>query len=164
MKEVLKSTDSVMRKKLLEPYELKVLQWKDKFEELCIQYEADIVKCNTLMNEWQKLKYKDTSQIYLKKAEYTLLQAQVAEVQAKITKLSCIIKMYKETPITIDAYRTLNTIVDDKLFMITNEIKEKENLRKQYENLQNTEYDDVLEKYINLCKAIKKKKQILEKL
>ncbi|KOC70648.1 hypothetical protein WH47_03664 [Habropoda laboriosa] len=164
MKEVLRSTDCNMRKKLFESYEVQLLQWKDKIEELCAQYEADVMKCRSLMNNWNKLKYKDTSKLYLEKAEYILLQAQVAEVQAKITKLSCIMKMYKETPITIDAYRMLKTAIDEKLFSVMSEIEEKENLKKQYESLQNTEYDEVLKTYSDLCKVIKIKKQILEKL
>ncbi|CAL7943166.1 unnamed protein product [Xylocopa violacea] len=164
VKEVLKSTDCNMRKKLFESHAVQILTWKDKIEELCGQYEADIIKCKNLINKWNKLKYEDVSRIYLEKAEYILLQAQVAEVQAKITKISCIMKMYKETPVTIDAYRMLNITVEEKLFAIMNEIKEKENLKKQYENLQNTEYDEVLKIYLNFCKAIKKKKQILEKL
>ncbi|XP_076246801.1 uncharacterized protein LOC143186869 [Calliopsis andreniformis] len=163
MKEVLKSTNCNMRKKLFEPYEIQLFGWKDKIEELCSQYEADILKAIALINQWNTLKYQDTNQIYLEKAEYLLLQAQVAEMQAKITKLSCIIKMFKETPITIDAHRILNAAVDEKLFVVMNEIKEKENLRSQYEKLKNTEYDEVLKTYLHFCQAIKKKKQILEK-
>lgn len=164
MKEVLRSTDCNMRKKLFEPHDVQLLQWKDKIEELCAQYGADIMKCRILINNWNQLKYKETSRSYFEKAEYILLQAQVAEVQAKITKLSCIMRMYKETPVTIDAHRILNSAIDEKLFAIMNEIKEKENLKKQYENLQNTEYDEILKTYLHFCKAIKKKKQILEQL
>ncbi|OAD60632.1 hypothetical protein WN48_05149 [Eufriesea mexicana] len=164
IKEILRSTDCNMRKKIFESHEMQIFQWKDKIEELCTQYETNIMKYKTLLNKWNKLKYKDVSQIYLEKAERILLQAQVAEAQAKIAKLSCIIKMYKETPITIDAYRALNTAVDKKSFIMISEIKEKENLKKQYEQLQNTEYDDVLKTYLHFCKAIEKKKQLLEKL
>ncbi|KAK1132378.1 hypothetical protein K0M31_016486 [Melipona bicolor] len=165
MKKILRLIDcNMMRKKILESDEVQIFQWKDKIEELCNQYEADIMKCKTLMNKWNILKYKDVSKIYLEKAEHILLQAQVAEVQAKITKLSCIIKMYKETPVTIDAYRILNTTLDKKLFATLDEIKEKKNLKKQYEELQNTEYSEILKTYLHFCKAIDKKKQILEKL
>ncbi|XP_033202392.1 uncharacterized protein LOC117230258 [Bombus vosnesenskii] len=164
LKETLRSIDGNMRKKMFEPHEIQIFQWKDKIEELCAQYEADIMKCKALMNKWNTLKYKDVSKLYLEKAEHILLQAQVAEVQAKITKLSCIIKMYKETPITIDAFRTLNVAIDKKLFAILSEIKEKENLKKQYEKLQNTEYNEILKTYLHFCKAIEKKKQLLEKL
>lgn len=160
MKEILRSTDINICKKIFEPHEIQIFQWKDKIEELCTQYEIDIVKCKTLMNEWNELKYKNVSQIYLEKAEHVLLQAQVAEVQAKILKLSCLIKMYKETPITIDAYKALNIFVDKKIFTIMNEIKEKKNLKKQYEELENTEYDEILKTYLHFCKAIKKQKQI----
>lgn len=133
-------------------------------EELCAQYEADIMKSIALINHWNKLKYKDTNQIYLEKAEYVLLQAQVAEMQARIAKLSCIMKMYKETPVTIDAYKMLNAAIDKKLFITMDEVQKKENLKKQYEKLRNTEYDEVLKTYLHLCKVIKKKKQILENL
>nr|XP_034185834.1 uncharacterized protein LOC117606912 [Osmia lignaria] len=164
MKELLRSTDFNTHKKLFEPQAVRIFHWKNKVEELYVSYEVDILQYRTLMNKWNELKYKDTSQIYLEKAEYMLLQAQVAEVQARITKLSCIMKMYKETPTTVDAYKTLNAALDEKLFTIMNEIKEKENLKQQYENLQNTEYDEILKTYLHFCKAIKKKKQILEKL
>ena len=164
MKEVLRSTDCNMRKKLFEPHDVQLLQWKDKIEELCAQYRADIAKCRILINNWNQLKYQDISRTYSEQAEYMLLQAQVAEVQAKITKLSCIMRMYKETPVTIDAHRILNTAIDEKLFAVMNEIKEKENLKKQYENLQNTEYDEILKTYLHFCQAIKKKKKILEQL
>ncbi|XP_076173161.1 uncharacterized protein LOC143149540 isoform X2 [Ptiloglossa arizonensis] len=164
MKEVTRSTECNVRKSTFDNHEVQMLQWKDKIEEICAQYEIDIVKCRTLMNKWNNLKYEDTNQIYLERAEYILLQAQVAEVQAKITKLTCIKRMYEETPVTIDAYRMLHEAVVEKLFITANEVKEKENLKKQYESLQNPEYNEVLKSYLHLCKVIKTKKQILEKL
>nr|XP_031825924.1 uncharacterized protein LOC116424108 isoform X1 [Nomia melanderi] len=164
MKEVMRSNDCNMHKKLFKPHEVEMLQWKDKIEELCEQYTSDIDKCRILFNNWNSLKYKDVNRIYFEKAEYMLLQAEVAEVQAKITKLSCIMRMYKEIPETIDAYKILNAIIDEKLFATMNKIEEKENLKKQYENLQNTEYSNILKTYLQFCKAIEKKRQILEKL
>nr|XP_003707062.1 PREDICTED: uncharacterized protein LOC100883490 [Megachile rotundata] len=164
MKSLLRTRDFNTHKKLFEPHEVQILHWKDKVEELSAQYETDIVKCKTLMDKWNQHKYEDVNQIYLEKAEYILLRAQVAEVQARITKLSCIMKMYKETTVTIDAYKVLNAIMDEKLSTVTNEVKEKVNLKQQYENLQNTEYDEVLQTYLQFCKAIKTKKQILQKL
>ncbi|XP_017883924.1 uncharacterized protein LOC108627258 [Ceratina calcarata] len=164
MKEVVRSNDCNAHKKALEPYDMQILQWKDKIEQLCIQYETDITKFKTLMNKWDEMKYKDMNKIYFEKAEYILIQAQVAEVQAKITKLSCILKMYKEAPVTVDAHRILNAALDEKMFSVMNEIKEKQSLKSQYETLQNKEYDEVLKTYLDFCNAIKKKKQLLHKL
>ncbi|XP_054015244.1 uncharacterized protein LOC128896088 [Hylaeus anthracinus] len=164
MKEIMRSTESNVRTTLFDIHEVQMLEWKDKIEEMCSQYEVDIVKYRTLINKWKNLKYKDTNAIYLQKAEYILLQAQVAQVQAKITKLTCIMRMYKETPVTIDAYKILNAAIDEKLFVTMNEVKEKENLKKHYESLQNSEYDEVLKTYLYFCKAIKIKKQILENM
>ncbi|XP_043255624.1 uncharacterized protein LOC122399196 [Colletes gigas] len=164
VKEAIRSTECNVHKTLFEIHDVEMLQWKDKIEEICAQYETDIMKYRTLIDKWNKLKYKDVNQIYLERAEFVLLQAQVAEVQAKITKFKCIMRMYKETPVTIDAYRILNATIDEKLFITTNEFKEKENLNKQYESLKNSEYDEVLKTYLHFCKAIKTKKQILENL
>ncbi|XP_076282555.1 uncharacterized protein LOC143210018 [Lasioglossum baleicum] len=164
MKEVTRSNDNNTRKKLFQPYEVELYQWKDKIEELCEQYKADIARCKTLMDSWNNLKYIKLNRIYLEKAEYMLMQAEVAEVQAKITKLSCIMRMFKETPITVTAYKTLNSILDEKLSAKMNEINQKENLKRQYDSLQSVEYSSILKTYLELNKAIQKKKQILEKL
>lgn len=164
MKEVVRSNECNAHKKMFEPDDVQILQWKDKIQQLCIQYETDIMKFKTLMNKWDGMKYKDMNTIYFNKAEYILIQAQVAEVQAKITKLSCILRMFKETPVTVDAHKTLNTALDEKMFSVMNEIKEKQHLKSQYETLQNKEYDEVLKTYLDFCNSIKKKKQLLHKL
>ncbi|KZC06131.1 hypothetical protein WN55_07593 [Dufourea novaeangliae] len=163
MKEVLGSNNCNIRKKLFELHEIQMLQWKDKMNELCDQLRADVIKLSTLLNKW-KTKSKEFNRINLEKVEYMLLQFEVAQEQAKIIKLTCITRMFKETPVTIDAYKTLNEIIDEKLFATMNEIKEKENLKKEYESLQNTEYSSILNTYLEFCKAVRKKRQILEKL
>lgn len=104
------------------------------------------------------------SQANLEKAGHLLLQAQIAELQAKLTKLSCTIKMFKETSTTMDAFKMLNQAIEEKLKAVQDEIRKKEELKKLYDNLKNTEYDEVLENYLQLCNAIKKKKHILNKL
>nr|XP_033325472.1 uncharacterized protein LOC117219996 [Megalopta genalis] len=164
MKEVMRSNDCNMRKKLFQPYEIEMYQCKDKIEELCEQYKADITRCKSLLDSWRNLKYKDLNRIYLEKAEFVLVEAEIAKVKAQITKLSCIKNMFMETPMTIEAYKTLNSILDEKLFATMNEIKQKENLKKQYDNLQSAEYSSILKTYLQFCKAIQKKRQILEKL
>lgn len=158
VKEALKDN---MHNKFLECHDTRIAQWRNKIEELTVEYENILLKYIDLMNKWNKLKYEDMSKAYLDKSEYLLLQAQVAELQAKITRLSCTIKMFKETPTTIDAFRMLNEVVEEKLKAVTDEIRQKKELKKLYDNLKNTEYDEVLKDYLQLCKAIKKKKQIL---
>lgn len=160
VKEALKSNEYNMRYKILE-CNTRIMEWKNKIEEATVEYESALQKYINLLDKWNNLKYEDMSKVYLEKSEYLLLQAQVAELQTKITKLSCRIKMFKETPTTIDAFRLLNQLVEEKLKAVTNEIHQKEDLKKFYENLKNTEYDEVLKSYIELSKAIKKKKQIL---
>lgn len=140
------------------------VQWKNKIQDLILQCESDLLKYINLMDKWNKLKYEDINQVYLEKTGYLLLQAQVAKLQAKITKLSCTIRMFKETSTTINAFKMLNQLVEKKLKMVTDEIRQKEDLKKLYDNMKDTEYDQVLLIYSQLCNAIKKKKHILDML
>lgn len=160
VKEVLKSNECNMQNKTLECGDMRMVQWKNRIEELGVEYESALLKYTDLMDRWNKLKYEDMSQAYLEKSKHLLLQAQVAELQAKITKYSCIMKMFKETPTTIDAFKALNQMVEEKLKAIMNEISQKEESKRLYDSLKNTEYDKVLETYLELSRAIKKKKQI----
>ncbi|KAL6267302.1 hypothetical protein P5V15_000377 [Pogonomyrmex californicus] len=160
-KEALKDNECNTRNKFLKYYDVSAVQWKNKNEDLILQYENNLLKYINLIDKWNKLKYEDTSQAYLEKTGYLLLQAQVAELQAKITKLSCTIRMFKETPTTIDAFKILNQLVEEKLKTIMDEIYQKEDLKKRYDNLKNTEYDQILSIYLQLCNAIKKKRHIL---
>ncbi|XP_011139956.1 uncharacterized protein LOC105183471 isoform X2 [Harpegnathos saltator] len=161
VKETLKSNEYNMRYKNLECYNTQIMEWKSRIEEASLEYESALQKYINLMDKWNKLKYEDMSKTYLEKSEHLLLQAQVANLQAKITKLSCRIKMFKETPTTIDAFRLLNQVIEEKLKAVTNEIHQKEELKKLYENLKNTEYDEVVKNYTELCKAVKKREQML---
>lgn len=145
-------------------YDISAVEWKNKIEELILQCKSDSLKYIKLIDKWNKMKYEDMNQAYLEKAEHLLLQAQVAELQAKLTSLSCTIRMFKETPTTVVAFKMLNQLVEGKLKAIQDEIRQKEDLKKLYDNLRNTEYDKILENYSQLCNAIKKKKHILEKL
>lgn len=150
--------------KLQENVDLELLEWKDKFENICAQYKNYLLYCADMTNEWMKIKNVDINEVYYEKAKSLLLQSQIAEVQAKIIRLTCLTKMYMETPTTIDAYKILSKTLDDKLFEINSEIKKKENLQKLYLDLQNTEYDNILKTYLHLSNAVKKKKQILQML
>ncbi|EFN70078.1 hypothetical protein EAG_07473 [Camponotus floridanus] len=145
-------------------YDISAVEWKNKIEELILQCKSDSLKYIKLIDKWNKMKYEDMNQAYLEKAEHLLLQAQVAELQAKLTNLSCTIRMFKETPTTVIAFKMLNQLVEGKLKAIQDEIRQKEDLKKLYDNLRNTEYDKILENYSQLCNAIKKKKHILDKL
>ncbi|XP_077275732.1 uncharacterized protein LOC143904731 [Temnothorax americanus] len=163
-KEASKNSECKMHNKLLEYHDVPGVQWKNKIEDLIQQCESDLLKYMNLMDKWNKLKYENVSRAYLEKTGYLLLQAQVAELQAKITKLSCVIRMFKETSTTVDAFRMLNRLVEEKLKVVMDEIRQKEDLKKLYDNLKNTEYDQVLLTYSQLCNAIKKKKHILDML
>lgn len=150
-----------MHQKILECHDTRMIEWMNKIEETNVEYESALQKYINLMDKWNKLKYEDMSKAYLEKSEHLLLQAQVAELQAKITKLSCRIKMFTETPSTIDAFRLLNQAIEEKLKAVMDEIRQKEDLKKLYENLKNTEYDEILKNYTELCKAVQKQKQML---
>lgn len=149
---------------LQENKDLEIFKWKDKFEDVCAEYKNCLSQYADMMNEWKKIKNTDINEVYNKKAQTLLLQSQIVEIQAKVAKLTCLTKMYTETPTTIDSYRILNKTLDDKLLEISNEIKKKEALKKLYLDLENTEYDNILNTYLHLCNAIKKKKQIMEML
>lgn len=149
---------------LQENVDLEIIKWKDQFEDICAQYKSNYVDCASLINEWENIKNVDMNEVCHKRAQSLLLQSQIAEVQAKILKLTCLIKMYKETPKTVDAHNVLCKTLDDKLLEINSEIKRKEDLKKRYLALQNTEYDNILQTYLHLCNAIKKKKQIMQML
>ncbi|XP_011068784.1 PREDICTED: uncharacterized protein LOC105154755 isoform X2 [Acromyrmex echinatior] len=156
--------DCKTHNKFFEYSDVPAVQWKNKIEDLILQCENDLLKYIYLMDKWNKLKYEDMNQAYLEKTGYLLLQAQVAELQAKITKLSCTIRMFKETSTTVDAFKILHQLVEKKLKMVTDEIRQKEDLKKLYDNMKDTEYDQVLLIYSQLCNAIKKKKHILDML
>ncbi|XP_029174664.1 uncharacterized protein LOC114943235 [Nylanderia fulva] len=164
VKEALKSDECIANSQFLECHDVSAVEWKNKVEELILQCKSDCLKYTKLSDRWNKLKYEDMSQANLEKAGHLLLQTQIAELQAKLTKLSCTIKMFKETPTTIDAFKMLNQLVEEKLKAVKDEIRKKEELKKLYDNLKNTEYDEILENYLQLCNAIKKKKHILDKL
>lgn len=164
VKKALKSNECNVHSQFLEYYDIPAVEWKNKIEELILQCKSDSLKYIKLIDRWNKMKYEDMNQIYLEKTGHLLLQAQVAELQAKLTNLSCTIRMFKETPTTIDAFKMLNQHVEEKLKTIRDKIRQKEDLKKLYDNLKNTEYDKILENYLQLCNAIKKKKHILDKL
>lgn len=153
-----------MHNRYLEYHDVPTVRWENKIKDLILQCESDLLRYINLMDKWNKLKYENVSQAYLEKTGYLLLQAQVAELQAKITKLSCTIRMFKETSTTVDAFKMLNRLVEEKLKVVMDEIRQKEDLKKLYDDLKNTEYDQVLLMYSQLCNAIKKKKHILDML
>ncbi|XP_011867363.1 PREDICTED: uncharacterized protein LOC105561733 [Vollenhovia emeryi] len=163
-KEAAKNSECKMPKKFLEHHDVPAVRWRNKIEDLSRQCESDLLKYIRLMDKWNKLKYENVSQAYLERTGHLLLQAQVAELQAKLTKLSCTIRMFKETSTTVDAFKMLNRLVDEKLKVVTDEICQKEDLKKQYDNLKNAEYDQVLLIYSQLCNAIKKKRHMLDML
>ncbi|XP_012227052.1 uncharacterized protein [Linepithema humile] len=161
-KKVSKNNECDIRSKFLDCHDVPALHWWRKIEEYIQQYESDLLKYASLIDKWNKLKYEDLNQAYLDKTTHLLLQVQVSELQAKITKLSCTIRMFKETPITKNAFKMINQLIEDKLNTVMDEIRQKEDLKKLYDNLKNTEYDQVLKNYTQLCNAIKKKKQLLD--
>ncbi|RLU20482.1 hypothetical protein DMN91_007092 [Ooceraea biroi] len=161
---MVKRNEGNVRGKFLECHDMPEVQWKNKITELILQCESDLSEYASLIDRWNKLKYADMSQAYLEKTGHLLLQAQVAELQARITKLSCTIRMFKETPTTVEAFKALNRLVEEKLEEVTDEIRQKEDSKKLYDSLKNTKYDQVLQTYLQFCNAIKKKKHILDTL
>lgn len=138
--------------------------WKEKIGEVCNEYQRDVMKLAELLEDWKKLKYDDVEEINVKRAGTKLLQAQIAEIQARITKLSCTLKMLRETPTTISAFKTISHDLNEKIANVEGEIRKKKLLKRQYEDLQGTEYDEVLKRYLDLCATIKKEERLLEML
>lgn len=130
---------------------------------MCLEHKRDLVNCLKTLEQWCKLQH-DIQEKSLKIAESLLLQTEVAELKAKITKLSCTLRMYRETPMTIDAFKILNNSLDEKITNINYEIADKKALKKAYESLHGTEYDEILRKYLETCHIINKKKKLLDKL
>ncbi|XP_046484451.1 MATH and LRR domain-containing protein PFE0570w [Neodiprion pinetum] len=161
--EEFKKTDELNRhQKISEVFEMDQLQWKQKIEQECVVYEKDILEYKKIFSEWINLKYSDMNDVQLKNASSLLAKAQVLELQGKITKLNCSLKMFQETPMTLEAYQLLGSSLDSKISDVEDEIQKKEAIKKLYEDLGGTEYDQVARRYIELCKAIEKKKRMIE--
>lgn len=160
----MKRSDSAGRHQISEVIEeTDLYQWKAKIDRECSDYEKHLLEYKNNLSDWLSSKYEDMNNIEFKEAERLLIKVRVSEVQAKITKLNCILRMFKETPCTLDAYRILNSDLDNKIAAIEDEIQKKEALKKSYDALSGTEYDEIVRKYSDLCKAIEKKKRLIEK-
>ncbi|XP_066587233.1 uncharacterized protein [Prorops nasuta] len=164
IKNIFKMNESSIQSKLFKPSELQILQWKDKIEDICKQHEANLIQLYDSLRSWREAKYLSVPHIYLNKAENIFLQAKIAEVQAKITVASCVKKMMTEAPLTINAFQILSDMVNKKLYSTIEEVTQRNALLQLYENLQNTKYDEILKAYLHICKAIRKKKRLLEEL
>ncbi|XP_003424916.1 uncharacterized protein LOC100679700 [Nasonia vitripennis] len=162
-KEVLKNNDSILRSRLQQKEELDNIHWKDKIDEVCMEHKRDLLHCRKMLNQWNELRCKINEKI-TKDSENLLLQAEIAEMKVIISKLTCTIRMYKETPETVEAFRILNASLDEQIARVNEEIAEKIELKKAYDVLNNTEYDEILRKYLDMCHIVKKKRNLLEKL
>jgi len=164
VKEATKSHESLGRSYLTENPGDDLLRWKDKIDEVCAEYQLDLIRWADLMYQWQQLKYIDMKEININNAGNLLLQEQVAETKAKITKKTCALKMFKETPTTVDAFKILNQSLDDRLLEAREKLRMKRALKVTYEDVFSTGYDQVLAKYTELCGIIKKKEHLMEML
>ena len=162
-KDIVKNNESILRSRFQQKSELENLHWKDKIDEVCLEYKRDLLHCLKLLREWNELRNK-INEKNTKDAERLLLLAEIAETKAIITKLSCTIRMYKETPTTVDAFKILNEHLDEKIASVNEEIAEKTELKKAYDVLRSTEYGGILKKYLELCHIVKKKRILLHKL
>ncbi|XP_058805270.1 kinesin-like protein KIF15 isoform X1 [Phymastichus coffea] len=163
VKEILKSNESLLRSRFHQKGELEPMHWKDKIDEVCIEYKRDLLYCQKMISQWKNLKEKVHERNF-KKSENFLLRAEVAELKAIITKLSCTKRMFTETPATVDAFKILNTSLDEKIAYVSEEITEKIEQKKAYDTLSSTEYDEILRKYLEISHVIKKKKCLLDQL
>lgn len=116
-----------------------------------------------LINKWKELKGAVEKNI-VQDSENLLLRAEVAEMKAIISQLQCSVRLFKETPVTAQAYKILNLILDENLLNVNDATVEKYQQMKNYEALRGTEYDRILKKYLELNETIEKKKNLLEKL
>lgn len=162
-KDLLKNNESMLRSQFQQKADMENVHWKDKIDEVCMEYQRDLRICKKMLNEWNDLKLK-MNQKNTKDAENLFLQAQIAELKAIITKLSCTIRMYKETPVTVNAFKILNSSLDDRIASIDEEVAQQIELKKAYDALRSTEYDEILRKYLELSHIIQKKKKLLYQL
>ncbi|XP_015587766.1 uncharacterized protein LOC107264239 [Cephus cinctus] len=160
LKELMKKNESKSNK-ILESQPFDLQYWK-KIHEICIEYEKKLITCSHLLNEWIMLKQTDVTAMNAKLVQYLSQQAEVSLLQIKISKLVCTIKMFKETPVTIDAFRILNGKLDTQLSNAEAELNKNIALRKQYEDLEGTEFYTIVKEHQELCKAIQKKKYMLQ--
>lgn len=158
----MKKNESKEYQQISEVFETDFLNWKNKILEECAKYEKDILEYKSLFNDWVNLKHGDMNDIQYKKAESLLVQVQVSEVQAKITKLSCILKMFQATPMTLNAYQIVNSNLDSEISKLNEEILKKEATLQLYEDLAGTEYDQISQRYQEICEAIEKAKYCTE--
>lgn len=112
---------------------------------------------------WRHCKSK-LNKVQFKNTEQLLLQAQLTETQTNISKLSCKLRMFLESPESINAFKSLSMNLGTKIHQIDCEIQRKSNLKKEYEDLKSTEYDEILKKYTDMCNAVKKKKMLFDRL
>lgn len=158
----MKSHDSLARMYLSENPEGDSLRWKNQIDEVCSEYYQDLLRCAELLSQWQRLKYINMKELNLRNAENLLLQAQVAETQAELAERMCAMKMYKETPTTVEAFRILSNSLDERILETREKLRSKRALRVTYEDVFTAGYDQVLNKYTELCNVIKKKEHLME--
>ena len=72
--------------------------------------------------------------------------------------------MFLETATSTTSFRIINSNLDTKINEVDIEVQQKSKLKKEYEDLKCTEYDEVLKKYIFTTNTIKKKKILFDRL
>ena len=163
MKEVSKNLDNMNSKTFCQSNELELLSWKKKIDEIYTRYEKNLMMICKLLTDWRQSIGK-LNEARFKNTEQILLQAQLTETQTSISKLTCNLRMFLETPASINAFKILNSNLDSKIYQIDCEIQRKSDLKKEYEDLKCTEYDEIFKKYTDICNAIKKKKMLFDRL
>lgn len=134
-----------------------------KINSLFEKYEEMLMICHEKMKQWKILKER-TSNLNFEKACNLNVQAKVTELKAKMTNLLCQIKMFKETPKTVDGFKQLSIILDEELDLAKKQIYETKMLKEQYEKLRGTDYDDILSNYRLVSNAVEKQLFMLEKM
>ncbi|XP_033219558.1 uncharacterized protein LOC117174498 isoform X1 [Belonocnema kinseyi] len=166
LKDVPKNLDKLnkhFRQICCQKNELQLLNWKKKINEIYIMYEKHLMMICKLLIGWPHVKGK-LNETQFKNTEDILLQVQFTETQTNISKLSCKLRMFLESPACINALKTLSMNLDTKIHEIDCEIQRKSNFKKEYEDLKSTEYDEILKKYTDMCNAVKKKKMLYDRL
>ncbi|XP_043480936.1 uncharacterized protein LOC122510386 [Leptopilina heterotoma] len=163
IKETSKNRETVNSKVNSQNNELILLNWSKKIDEIHLTYKKSLHNFFELLTTWGECKIA-LSESRFKSTESSLIQAQLVETQTIISKLSCHLRLFLETPSTIKSFRILKTTLDNKLNEIDDEIQRKLAKQKEYDDLKCTEYDDILKKYIDICNAVKKRSLILDRL
>ena len=137
------------------------LRWKGTIDEVCSKYYEINLRCLCLLGQWQRLKYADMKELNLENADDLLLQSKILEAKAKISYDTCALRMFQETPMTLNALKILSDFLTAKIADGRENLRKKKALKISYDDVGTPAYEQILNNYTELCAVIKKKDHLL---